>query len=690
MLIVLAYGNTFDASWHLDDATIIVHNPNVHVSSLSVEEWSASMHQPFSNPENVNVNFYRPVAMLSLAMNWFLGGTEVYGYHLVNLGIHCLNTILLFYTCLLLLMAPNMRSRYQGREPGIALLAAALWALHPIQIQAVTYIVQRMASLAALFYLFGILTYIKGRTAENRRKRLAMFALCLLSFVLAMGSKENAVTLPVALLLIEVIFYRDIEFLQRARGRWLTAGSLAALIIVAGLVLCFWPGNPLSGLFDSYEARPFTCYERALTQFRVLMLYLFQIFYPITQQFSIVHALKVSTSPVAPWTTFPAMLGVGLLLGAAIAGMRRFRLFAFAVLFFFLGHSIESSIFPLELVFEHRNYLPTLFLFLPLASGLVALLDYYYQRNTVLFGILAAFMSLLVTGLAFATYTRNMDWATEKTLWQDAVTKAPTMARPYQALALAYENAGKLDQAYVLYHKALSLDDPDPQNSRFNSLGNMGNILKKQKDYVGAIQLLNKAMEYKKGPYTNRVRYNLALCLLNVGQEKVALEHIDALLDKQPRNYRYLSIKGFLLLVENDIEGALLYLRTALNQNPYDMHTLLNLGMAMSAAGAYEHSAWFLKRAGEQSPGNLVIHLSKLQNALQMQDDERIRLHLLQIASLFSIEDIQRTLNEQAQGHLYIEETLVALDGCKIQPLLVDYFRNKADQWVLDSGVNNS
>ena len=216
-----------------------------------------------------------------------------------------------------------------------------------------------------------------------------MFAMCLLAFGLAMGSKENAVTLPAALLLIEVIFYSDIKFLQPARGRWLAAGSLLAVAMLAGFILCFWPGNPMAGLFGGYETRPFTCYQRVWTEFRVLVLYLFQIVYPITQQFSIVHAMEVSTSPVTPWTTLPAMLGVGLLLGAAIAYMRRLGLFAFAILFFFLGHSIESTIFPLELVFEHSNYLPTLFLFLPLASGLLALLDFYNPRNTVLFKILA-------------------------------------------------------------------------------------------------------------------------------------------------------------------------------------------------------------------------------------------------------------------------------------------------------------
>ncbi|RLB97611.1 MAG: hypothetical protein DRH90_23130, partial [Deltaproteobacteria bacterium] len=448
-------------------------------------------------------------------------------------------------------------------------------------------------------------------------------------------------------------------------------------------ILYVWPGNPVAGLFDGYSMRPFTLYERVWTEFRVLMLYLFQIVYPITQQFSIVHAMEVPTSPVTPWTTLPAMLGVGLLLGAAIAYMRRFRLFAFAILFFFLGHSIESTIFPLELVFEHRNYLPTLFLFLPVASGMLALLDFYRRRNAVLFVILAAFVPLLIIGLAFATYTRNMDWATEKTLWQDAIKKAPSMARPYQALALAYENEGQLEKAYDLYEKALPLDDPDPENSRFNSLGNMGNILKKQKDFDGAVRFLTAAMELEKGPYANNVRYNLVLCLLNRGQVEDARGHIDVLLEKDHKNYRYLSINGFLLFLDNDVEGALHYLRMALRRNPQDPNTLLSLAMALSATGAFEHGAWYLKRADEKLPLNIVIYLSRLQNAIKMQDEGRIRTTLSQIVLLFSIQEIQDFFDEHAKGYHVIEGTLVLVDDCIVHPVLMNYFQHKADEWDL-------
>ena len=166
VLVLIVYGNTFNASWHLDDRTNIVDNKNVHVTS-SVPGGLVPEHvRPFTDPANAPSGLsglYRPVAMLTFAFNWFLGGADVFGYHLVNIGLHCTSAILLFFTCLHLLSSPNLHDRYRENEFFIAFLATALWSLHPIQTQAVTYIVQRMAILAALFYLSGILFYLKGQ-----------------------------------------------------------------------------------------------------------------------------------------------------------------------------------------------------------------------------------------------------------------------------------------------------------------------------------------------------------------------------------------------------------------------------------------------------------------------------------------------------------------------------------------------
>jgi len=203
MLVILAYSNSFNAAWHLDDATNILHNTNVHINSLSSGDWIKAMHKPFT-PHPV---IFRPIAMLTFAANWFVGGRDVVGYHIVNIALHCVVAALLYFTILHLLGTPQIGGRYQNRRHFIALLTVALWALHPIQTQAVTYIVQRMTILATLFYLSAVFCFVKARGAQAQGKKSLFFGLCLVSFMLAMGSKQNSVTLPVTLLLIEIIFW---------------------------------------------------------------------------------------------------------------------------------------------------------------------------------------------------------------------------------------------------------------------------------------------------------------------------------------------------------------------------------------------------------------------------------------------------------------------------------------------------
>ncbi|WLE98226.1 MAG: hypothetical protein QTN59_05185 [Candidatus Electrothrix communis] len=141
-------------------------------------------------------------------MNWFFHQDKVFGYHLVNFLIHFLSTIFLFKSCLLLLSTPKMKGRAHGNRFLIAALAALFWAFNPVQTQAVTYIVQRMASLAAMFTIIGIWCYLKARRQQGNsiKKKLFYYIGLLLAFLLALGAKENAILLPASLVLIELFF----------------------------------------------------------------------------------------------------------------------------------------------------------------------------------------------------------------------------------------------------------------------------------------------------------------------------------------------------------------------------------------------------------------------------------------------------------------------------------------------------
>ena len=236
-------------------------------------------------------------------------------------------------------------------------------------------------------------------------------------------------------------------------------------------------------------------------------------------------------------------------------------------------------------------------MFLPVASGLKLLIDKYQRKNRILYFILLSFVFILTACLGIGSYTRNSVWATEKSLWQDAMEKAPSLARPYQNVALALERENRLDDALNLYRKALDLKDPDPMLSRFISLSNMGNIYKKRNDIEIAVQYLTAASTIETGPYILRTRYNLALCLLNSHKEKEALQQIEFLLARQKNNPRFLAIKGFLVFRQGKSDLALHHLQMGLKQNPYDKNTLINLAMVLSSKGFYERAEWFLNIA---------------------------------------------------------------------------------------------
>ena len=679
-LILVVYSNSFDATWHLDDRTNIVDNPNVHVSTLSLNDWVKSARPPFSAPEATKRSLskvYRPVAMVSFALNWFFGGLDVFGYHLVNVGIHGCNSVLLFFIILNLFKASNREICSQESEHFIALLATVLWSLHPIQIQAVTYIVQRMSSLATFFYLLAIFFFLKARLEQKNKKKVIGYGVCIVSFALALGSKENAITLPGALLLIEIVFFQQPRAWGKNKFRWKAAGIIASLFLFLTILLFLWQKNPLAAILHGYQIRPFTLTERMLTEFRVVLFYLYQLFYPVPGQFSIMHDFELSRSLLQPWTTITSLIIVITIIVTAIAVIRKMPILSFAILFFFLGHSVESTIFPLELVFEHRNYLPSLFIFLPVAQGLKHLLDYFEKKSRAVYAILTVTVVVTIVILGLGTYTRNIAWATEKNLWKDAVEKAPGLARPYQNLAQALEREGQLNSALRLYLKALDLRDPDPKLSRFISMANIGNIYKKKMEYRKAAQFLSAAVQIEKGPYAARVRYNLVLCLLNLHRTAKALDHIEHLLSLQKDNSRYLAAKGFILMTQGRQESASRYFRLSLKRNPFNRDALLNLAMTLSHQGFYERAEWFLRRAMTKYRRDLLFHLAIVQNAITMKDNERIHRYLSVTTHEFTLEEIRSFFLDMVSGRYYINETLTFLNARQIIPYLNDFIKEK-------------
>jgi len=582
VLVALIYSNTFNASWHLDDLSSIKDVAEIHIEDLRPETlWQTVYH---------NGKISRPFARLSFALNWYFGKASVTGYHVVNIAIHLLTAFFLFLAIRELFKTPNISGNYNGSEYFIALLAAVFWAANAVQTQAVSYIVQRMASMVALFYLVSLYLFIKARLADEKRKRAWLFSACIASFLIALGTKENAVMLPASLVLIEVIFFRDIGKPQIRRKIIIT--GCVAVVLVFLLASFIQKGNFFS--FLDYSNRFFSLSERMLTEPRIVVFYLSQLFYPVPTRLCIEHYFPLSTSLLHPWTTLPAIGLIAALIVLSFFQLRKRPLLSFAIFFFFLNHIVESTIIPLELVFEHRNYLPSLFLFVPVAAGIKSLIDSYRSRQSFMYYIFVSFIILLMGGIGFGTYVRNMAWKTEKMLWQDAKEKAPQHARPYHNLAFSYyEKIGEHDKAVELYKQANGLwlhsknEAPLPAN-------NIASIYFEKGNWKKSVEYWEKALDIRKE--AARLRYRLALVYAKkLGHLQKALIQLDFILSKNPNYKEALGLKGFVFLKQHQPKKALACFKRCLELDPYCREVLRNSAVAFYLLGDYARAEMYLK-----------------------------------------------------------------------------------------------
>ena len=610
LLLFLVYSNSFDVPWHLDDFHNIIDNPLVRAEAPQ----PASILKPFESFFD-NGRLKRPLAYFTFAINWYWGQDNPLGYHLVNILIHLLAAFFLFRTIQVLFETPRLCGAWErSRIQFISLLAAVLWAVSPIQLQAITYIVQRMASLCGLFYILSIYFYVNARLSGIlTKKSILLYAACGLGFLAALLTKENAALLPVILVLIETTFFQDLD---RKKVRWTILGITFAIgiALLIGGVFLFYKGNLLA--FLNYERRFFTLIERLLTQPRIVLFYLTLIFYPTPNRLSLVHDIEISTSLYHPWTTLPSIIVVFALIGFAVYKLRKWPILSFAVLFFFFNHIIESSIIPLELIFQHRNYLPAMFLFWPVAVGLERLLRHYRERNPIVFRAVWVFIPLLIVGLGTGTYIRNVVWSSNKLLWEDALRKAPQSARPYIHLAWGhYQRRGDQKVALMLYHKALK--------KRHNNRTQFAKIY----NNIAYVHFLNgdcgRAIEnWQKSHEVNKKhqlpRFLLALALTRCGRYEEALSHLDDLIEKRPNDRKALNVKGVIRLIQNQPQEALVLFRRCLKLEPAKANYYLNVGAAFHLLGDFQRAELFLLQALRDTQRDHIALLWNAKNYLAM------------------------------------------------------------------------
>jgi len=481
MTVLVGYYHSTDVPFYMDDFSSIQENPRIYnwldrdLGSNLKALWE---YAPL-----------RIVGYLSFALNYGYSHFDVHSYHWVNITVHILMSLGLFFLLRGLLQSPALRESNTALIlMGLPLFAALIFALHPLHTQAVTYIVQRLASMAALFYLLSLLVFVQGRLQTTATAALPWFVACALFALLAFLTKQNTVTLPFALLLIEGVFFTQ----QVKRLVFISLGVLSALLTVWAILAFGFEYQPFSLKAMQAVTRETTAISRTeylATQMPVLWTYIRLFFFP--------SGLHLDYD----WVKLTGFSNPGVLLALlahlavlALAGFllyKKQRLAAFALFFYYLAHSIESSLIPIrDVIFEHRTYLPNVGLAILSAWLLTAILPHWLHPQSI-----AVMALMLLIALTVATWQRNQVWRDPISLWRANTILAPNKARAWSILGKHYLQKKQPENGIKALKRSLVLQQSD-HSSAVNTVDIVNLIvgLKMLGRYEQALQLTKSVL----------------------------------------------------------------------------------------------------------------------------------------------------------------------------------------------------
>ncbi|TAL25115.1 MAG: tetratricopeptide repeat protein [Nitrospirae bacterium] len=610
----LVYSNTFHVPFQFDDIGNIVGNYKLRDLS---NFWPLSESRWFG--------------YLTFALNYHFGGLNTIGYHIVNLIIHILNAILVYLLVVLTFKTPYFSTSYPPSPPyrkggmgGFALFSALLFVSHPIQTQAVTYIVQRFTSLASMFYLLSLVMYIKfrltltlpprggGMGGGAAATRYTLYAVSFLSAILAMKTKEIAFTLPFIITLYEFMFF---EGKIKKRIIYLLPLLLTMLIIPLSLVGTDKPiGDAIGELREvSQEGEEIPRWSYLSTQFRVIVTYLRLLFVPINQNLDYDYPIYHSFFNPEVFLSFLFLLTIFsfavYLLYAKRYTLSVSRFLSFGIFWLFITLSVESSIIPIrDVIFEHRLYLPVIGIIIVFVSATFYILQAMIQSPR---RSLAACYLLLVAAvivLSIVAYQRNTVWHDAITLWEDVVKKSPNKARGHDNIGNVYADKGWPNRAIQHYQIALMLGPTAETHS------NLGTVYADLGYLDDAIRECEIAIRLK--PNFAELHYNLGNVYDVKGLTDKAIGHYQIAIRLKPDFAKAYNNLGNIYADNGLTDKAIEHYQIAIRLKPDFAEAYNNLGNVYDVKGlidkAIEHYqiAIRLKPDYEKAHHNLRLVLT--------------------------------------------------------------------------------
>lgn len=586
LLGVALYQSGFDAPWYLDDGNSIVYNPMIK-----------DLAQSFSH-------IFRPrgVAYVSFAANYHFAGMSPYWFRVTNVAIH-IGASLLVWRLLARLYPRTLFSLFGG----------LLFLVHPLQTQAVTYIVQRLASMAAFFFLLSVYFYLRGRECEGERRSFYWQAGALLSAFLACWTKQNTIFLPIIILLVDYAFI-DLRNFSIKRSFWrILPFCIISIIVVLqqfhieSEILSIVNVAPTQSGGALTEGETFLSQQGGgfaflnsmslryfATQLIVFWVYAKLFFLPTGQMLDYYGSVPI-VSNVINIMTFFSVLG-WIIIFVAIHYCRLWNrrvLFGFA--WILLTLALESSFIPLDPVFEHRMYLPFF-------GVIIVVYELFVCRIPSLLAVRLAVVILVA--LSVLTAQRNALWANPVAFWHDNAEKNPLGTRVMVILANAYLNRGELVSAEEWYTKALVIEsnssDPKTKIRSSTPLDSMGSIRFQQGRMVEAQDFFERALQ--NNPKNSYAAANLGRLFIESGEKEKGRSFLEQAFSVDPLNRAAI---GPLLEIYSEpgleLEAEKFY-RQALAANPHNDQIRVALGLLLDKTGRAAEGVEVLQVVLEQYP----------------------------------------------------------------------------------------
>jgi Flp pilus assembly protein TadD len=587
---LIVYSNCFWVPFLFDDRQSITDNPTIrHLWPLG---------RVLAPPVGGITVSGRPLVNLSLAVNYALGGTAVWGYHALNLAVHIFAGLALMGIVRRTLLQPALRERFGGVALPLALAVALLWEVHPLQTESVTYVVQRAESLMGLCYLFTLYCFIRGTESPAAGWPVLAVVAC----VLGMATKEVMVSAPLMVWLYDRTFVAG-TFGGALRRRWgLYAGLGGSWLLLAYLVA---HASELGSQRAGFHAEV-SWWSYALTQLWAIVHYLWLTAWPHPLVFDYGVLQVRGAVKVGAWA-----LVVGLLAGGTVVSLGRWPAIGFVGGWFFAILGPTSSVLALagQTVAEHRMYLALAAVVTLLVLGVYAWVG---RWSLVLLLAIAVMWGLL-------TMRRNEDYRSEVALWSDTVAKRADNWRAHNSLGTARLEQGRIDEAIRQFQEAIRLK-PDYAEAH----NNLGAALDKQGQIDEAIRQFQEALRLK--PDYAEAHNNLGAALLEQGQIDEAISQFQEAIRLKPDYAEAHNNLGITLVRKGQIDEAISQFQETLRLKPDHADAHNNLGYALLGKGQIDEALSQLQAAIRLKPDHADAHNNLgIALARKGQIDEAIR-----------------------------------------------------------------